>query len=35
MKALRIAGIVVAAVLVAGLVMNFGDLKRYIKIEMM
>jgi hypothetical protein len=35
MNALKIAGIAAALVLVAGVIMNWADLKRYIKIERM
>lgn len=35
MKAFKIAGIIAAAVFVAGVVLNFGDLMRYIKMEKM
>jgi hypothetical protein len=35
MKALKIFGFVVLAAVVAGVAMNFGDLRRYVKIEMM
>lgn len=35
MKVLKIVGIAAAAAIVAGLIMNFGDVMRYIKIERM
>jgi len=35
MKALKITGIVIAAAVVAAVAMNFGDFRRYIKMEMM
>ncbi len=35
MKTLKIVGCVAAATLVATLVWNLGDVRRYIKIEMM
>lgn len=35
MKALRVLGYVAAATFVIGLVWNYGDIRRYIKIEMM
>jgi len=35
MSALRIAGIAAVVLLAAGVIMNFGDMMRYIKIERM
>jgi hypothetical protein len=35
MKVLKITAIVMAAAVVASVAMNFGDLRRYIKMEMM
>lgn len=35
MKAMKIAGWLAMAAIVAGVVMNFADIRRYIKIEMM
>ncbi len=35
MNALKVMGILFAAAVVAGIAMNFGDLRRYIKIEAM
>lgn len=35
MKAFKIVGIIFAAAIVAGVAMNLGDLKRYIKMERM
>jgi hypothetical protein len=35
MNFLKIAGIATAVVVFAGLMMNWGDMKRYIKIEQM
>ncbi len=35
MKALKVIGYVAAATVVVGLVWNWGDVRRYIKIEMM
>lgn len=35
MKALKMMGYIAAASIAAALIWNFGDLRRYIKIEMM
>ena len=35
MKALRVMGIVAAATIAITVLWNFGDIRRYIKIEMM
>jgi hypothetical protein len=35
MKALKIIGYVTAATIALGVLWNFGDLRRYIKIELM
>lgn len=35
MSALKIAGIAAVVLLAAGIIMNFGDMMRYIKIERM
>ncbi len=35
MKALKVIGLVAAAGIVIGVAWNFGDLRRYLKIEMM
>ncbi len=35
MRAFKIAGIVAAVAVVAGVMMNWADMKRYIKIERM
>lgn len=35
MKAFKIIGILAATAIVAGVVLNFGDLMRYIKMESM
>ncbi len=35
MKGFKIAGIIAAVAIVAGVVLNFGDLMRYIKMEKM
>ena len=35
MKALIILGCVAAAAVITGVAMNFGDIRRYVKIEMM
>jgi len=35
MKVLKITGILIAAAVMASVAMNFGDLRRYIKMEMM
>ena len=35
MKGLKITGVLIAAAVMASVAMNFGDLRRYIKMEMM
>lgn len=35
MKLFKVAGIAIAVAVVASVAMNFGDLRRYIKMEMM